>query len=67
MAVKLIIYGQETLLFNIYAPTDRKERESFYAHLAALPIQHEGMALVGGDFNCCLGSKSPIARSPHGV
>lgn len=54
MAAKARIHGVEVLLVNIYAPSQRTEREAFFKQLECWDLSFDGLTFVGGDFNCTL-------------
>lgn len=52
MAVSARLDGETFVVINIYAPTDKNQRELLYQRLARLELPQDARVLVGGDFNC---------------
>ncbi|OWZ11154.1 reverse transcriptase [Phytophthora megakarya] len=63
MAVKCSLEEDPVLLINIYAPTNRADREALFLSLASLDLPPDTKVFVGGDFNCTL--YGDIDRSFH--
>ncbi|CEG41232.1 Endonuclease/exonuclease/phosphatase [Plasmopara halstedii] len=58
------IRGESALLFNVYAPTDRDQREALFTALGELKLEHDGPVLIGGDFNCTVSPRTDRSYQP---
>ena len=54
MAVRAIHMDSTILVINVYAPTDKSEREGLFDFLRRALVSYEGPVVLGGDFNCTL-------------
>ena len=52
--VQITIRGETVLVVNVYAPTDKAEREALFEMLRHHLLEHEGPMFLGGKLNCTL-------------
>ncbi|CAI5712600.1 unnamed protein product [Peronospora destructor] len=54
MAALIAFMGETVLVVNVYAPSDKSEREAFFEMLRHHLLGHNGPMFMEGDFNCTL-------------
>ena len=52
VAITATLEDSVVLVVNVYAPSEKSRRETFYDLLATQSLDHDGPILMGGDFNC---------------
>ena len=63
MAVSVRIHRETFILFNIYAPSDRRDLERLFVSISSLLDNVTWPELLGGDWNCTLAFS--LDRSHH--
>ncbi|CEG39023.1 Endonuclease/exonuclease/phosphatase [Plasmopara halstedii] len=58
MAMTMDIRGESALLFSVYAPTNRNQREALVTALGERKLEHDGPVFIGGDFNCTVSPRT---------
>ena len=54
MVVRTTHMDSTILVINVYAPTDKSEREGIFDFLRRTLVSYEGPVVLGGVFNCTL-------------
>ena len=54
MDVRIEIMSDPVLVANIYAPSDRPDREEFFRSATKIILGYDGPMYMGGDFKCTL-------------
>lgn len=54
MVATTALFGAIMMLANVYAPTDRIEREQLFSSIGQYVSGHAGPLLMGGDINCTI-------------
>lgn len=67
LLVKLLNNNDICLIANVYGPNEDSERGEFFANLGIQLGQHDGAAIVGGDFNATLNDDERRGDGNHNV